>query len=102
MGRLIRPPGVPKVRDFVLVGREPGGTGRTIRCVVRGGCGAPGRLGFGMGTPTRGIDIGCVVTVPDGLTEEGGKPAEEGVKPGECGGLTAGMVARKDSVGGGV
>jgi len=71
------------VRGFVLLGREPGGVGRTIRCVERVDCAAPGRLGLRPVMAARGMDNGCVVTVPAGM---GGA----GVKPLGCGNLTAG------------
>ena len=83
MGRLIRPPGVPMVSGFVLLGREPGGVGRTIRCVDRVDCPVPGRVGFRPVIPVRGTAIGCVVAVPAGM-------GVAGIKPVGCGGLTAG------------
>jgi hypothetical protein len=79
------------VRGFVLLGREPGGVGRTIRCVDRVDCAVPGRFGLRLIKPVRGVDIGCVVAVP---ADRGGA----GIKPLGCGNLTAG----KDTVAGGV
>jgi hypothetical protein len=76
------------LRGFVLLGREPGGVGRAIRCVERV---TPERLGVRPATAARGIDNGCVVTVPAGM---GGA----GIKPTGCGDLTAG----EDAMSGGV
>jgi hypothetical protein len=71
------------VRGFVLLGREPGGVGRTIRCVDRVDCAAPGRLGLRPAMTVRGMDIGCVVAVPAGM-------GDAGIKPTGCGDLTSG------------
>jgi hypothetical protein len=71
------------VSAFVLLGREPGGVGRTIRWVDLVDCPVPGRLGFSPVVLVRGMGIGCVVAVPADLTEAG-------IKPVGCGGLTEG------------
>ena len=42
-----------------------------------------GRLGLRPVMPVRGVDIGCVIAVPDGT-------AVAGIKPVGCGGLTVG------------
>jgi hypothetical protein len=72
------------VRGFVLLGREPGGAGRTIRCVDRVDCTTPGRAGLRPVVLVRGMGIGCVVTDPAEITA--------GIKPVGCGGLTAGKA----------
>ena len=90
MGRLIRPLGVPMVRGFVLLDRDPGGVGRIIRWVDRD-VGGTGRLGLRPVVGVRGTAIGCVVAVPAGMPEEG-------IKPVGCGALTTG----NDPVPGGV
>jgi len=69
------------VRDLVLSGREPGGVGRTIRCVDRGV--APIRPVLKLVTPVRGTAIGWVVAVPDDI-------GEAGIKPVGCDTLAAG------------
>ncbi len=73
MGKLIRPEPSPSVTGFVLVLRDPGGVGKTIRWVARVE-GAPGvERGAPGGAlrpeePVRAMGIGWVVAVPAGMT----------------------------------
>jgi hypothetical protein len=74
MGKLMRPVAPPVVSGFVLLGREPGGVGKTIRCVERVDWPVPGRDGLRPVCPVRGMDIGWVVAVPAGMGVAGIKP----------------------------
>src|SRR5271163_4092575 len=88
IGKLIRPTASGVGRALVLLGRLPGGVGKTIRWVEREGALVPARRGGPGGAlrpelPVRVMGIGWVVAVPAGKTVAG-------IRPVGWGGFTAG------------
>ncbi len=85
-GRLILPAGMAAASERVLSVRAPGGVGKTMRCVERVDCPAPGLVGLRPVEPVRGMDMGWVVATP---------PAAmlAGMSPLGCGGLIVGAAA---------